>query len=56
MNDQENPYASDYDNPVYVANRLLRLFVFSMFFTIFWKTLFSKRAKKEREINEYMQH
>ncbi len=56
MNDQDNPYTSDFDNPVYVAHRLLRLFVFSMFFIVFWKKLFSKKTKKDREINDFMQH
>ena len=56
MNSKNNPYTSDYDDPVYVARLLLRLSLFSMFFMVFWKTLFSKRVKKEHEMHEYMQN
>ncbi len=56
MNSKNNPYTSDYDNPVYVARLLLRFSLFSIFFIVFWKTFFSKRVKKEREMHECMQH
>ena len=50
MNDQNNPFTSDFDNPVYVIRRLLRLFAITFFFMIFWKTIFSKKDKREREL------
>lgn len=53
MYDKDNPFTSDFDNPLYVAGKLLRLFAISFSFYILLKILFKK---KESKPCEYMKH
>ena len=53
MDDKDNPFTSDFDNPIYVASKLLRLFAISYSIYFFWKILFKK---KESKPCEYTQH